>query len=286
MRPVHHRFCHRRRSAIIFYYIYTFLNRARTATTTQAHQDNVAAVHCKAGKGRTGTFLCAALMLIHGLTADEALSLFQQQRTSSEAQKAGKLATVTNRSQLATLRTYFGLLRSGRQQLLQALLSPPALRLFDIRLHKAPAAQPGDADGDMWLTALLSVGVDPAGPTAFCSSTPLESRVVTSLVSFNCAQPHDPMRSSVAVCGDVRLQIFVHRGRRGEGDKARSGLMSPQMVAYCWFHTAAMQLDEHNVATLTMHELDLVRPWTTDLAETLGMTLTLGFSPTPSHEIA
>jgi hypothetical protein len=260
------------------------------ATTMQAHEENVAAVHCKAGKGRTGMFICAALMLMHGLTADEALALFQQQRTSSEAQKAGKLATVANRSQLATLRTYFGLLRAGHQQLLRALLSPPTLGLFSMRLQKTPAAQPGDADGDMWLTALLSVGVGSSGSTAFCSSAPLESRVATFSIDFNCARPEGAAASPTSVCGDIRLQIFVHRGRRGEGDKARClvGLASPQLVAYGWFHTSTLQLNDRQAATLTLNELDVVRPWTRELVETLGMTLTLGFSPdsfssSPSH---
>ena len=47
----------------------------------QADPENVAAVHCKAGKGRTGVFICAALMAMQGLRADAALELFETQRT-------------------------------------------------------------------------------------------------------------------------------------------------------------------------------------------------------------
>ena len=51
-------------------------------TYLHAHPDNVVAIHCKAGKGRTG-LMTAAYLLYAGLckTAEEALGLYGKQRT-------------------------------------------------------------------------------------------------------------------------------------------------------------------------------------------------------------
>ena len=44
-----------------------------------ADQSNVAAVHCKAGKGRTGVFIVAALLALNpALDLDSALDMFAE----------------------------------------------------------------------------------------------------------------------------------------------------------------------------------------------------------------
>ena len=50
---------------------------------------NVAVVHCKAGKGRTGTLIAAYLCFSNEMSAEESLDFFGKQRT-----KDGKGVTI------------------------------------------------------------------------------------------------------------------------------------------------------------------------------------------------
>lgn len=60
--------------------IFSFLRDA--ATFMRASSKNVMAIHCKAGKGRTGTMCCIWLLYSkEALTAKEALELFAERRT-------------------------------------------------------------------------------------------------------------------------------------------------------------------------------------------------------------
>ncbi|EKX33303.1 hypothetical protein GUITHDRAFT_44162, partial [Guillardia theta CCMP2712] len=62
--------------------------------------DNVIVIHCKGGKGRTGTF-CCALMLWTGfvLSASDALNYFAERRTEGSSQHKGRIC-VTAPSQV------------------------------------------------------------------------------------------------------------------------------------------------------------------------------------------
>ena len=87
--------------------------------------ENVVAVNCKAGKGRTGTLICCYLLYSGRFTSpDQALRYYKQKRFSTGG-------GVTQPSQVRYVH-YFALILHGR------IKSPLLLQLTCIRIKTAP----------------------------------------------------------------------------------------------------------------------------------------------------
>lgn len=206
----------------------------------EADPKHIVAVHCKAGKGRTGMVISA--YLIHAgvcATSDAALQFFDTRRTED-----GKGVTIPSQRRYVV---YYGLLCA------RGLKEPPRrpLTLHRIVMNGVPSF---DADG----------GCDPYFLIQVPSAMDAEMRFVMDEV-FDWRDKHSPLRhlkpadggmtfemrehSSLILTGDVKL-LFADQDALSEDDE----------MCHCWIHTAFV--DEKPGApgifavTLTQPELD------------------------------
>ena len=181
-----------------------------------ADAENVAAVHCRGGKGRTGSAVVAYLLysrLVHSV--DEGLLLFASRRTN--ARKKGKLQGVDTPSQVRYMQYFHALLLSqdcyagGRE--MKILRSPPPMavrlshiesdRLFPVRMPKSQ---------EMRLHA--EVHAESCGRVVCQSVTVQNNSWVLPL-------------EQVTVSGDVRIAVFDTDKSSREG--AQAGMQMQQM---------------------------------------------------------
>ena len=95
----------------------------------------VLCVHCKGGKGRTGTLCCAWLLFTCVCKSlDEALVLFANRRTDEG--KVGKMQGVETKGQVRILRYLEQFLTEGQLYIPQAIYSGP--RSWKLTLQRPP----------------------------------------------------------------------------------------------------------------------------------------------------
>ena len=206
----------------------------------EADPRNVVAVHCKAGKGRTGMVISA--YLIHAgvcATSDAALQFFDTRRTED-----GKGVTIPSQRRYVV---YYGLLMS------RGLREPPRrpLTLHRIVMNGVPAF---DADG----------GCDPYFLIQVPSAMDAEMRFVMDEV-FDWRDRHSPLRHLKPADGGMTFEMREHANLVITGDAKllfadQDALSEDDEMCHCWLHTAF--IDEMPGApgifavTLTQPELD------------------------------
>ncbi|XP_046407113.1 phosphatidylinositol 3,4,5-trisphosphate 3-phosphatase and dual-specificity protein phosphatase PTEN-like isoform X2 [Ischnura elegans] len=159
---------------------------------------NVAAVHCKAGKGRTGVMICC--YLLHGghfPTAEEALNYYGQQRTHDR-----KGVTIPSQ------RRYVGYYATLLQKKLP--YSPVTLLVKEIHLEPIPAFNGGQ------------------GSLQFVISEE-RSKIYSDMVhDVKKGDPsiHIKINKYVPVCGDIKVEFFN-----------KPKMMRKEKLFHFWFNT-------------------------------------------------
>jgi hypothetical protein len=195
----------------------------------KADQRHVVAVHCKAGKGRTGMMISA--YLVHSgmcKTADEALRVFGDQRTMN-----GKGVTIP--SQRRYVQAYSSLLK------LPSLEIPaPRMQLKRIEMSASPSAD-RSFGGDVYFKIYQYSEAKGCMQKVFSSKKDKdEVRHVKSAASVDM----DVWNLGIKVRGDTKIVFY---------DKA--GFATNEKMFWFWFHTGFVENDR---LVLTRHEIDKV----------------------------
>ncbi|CAG4942746.1 unnamed protein product [Parnassius apollo] len=160
---------------------------------------NVAVVHCKAGKGRTGTMVCCYLLYSgQKATADEALKFYGAERTYDEK-------GVTIPSQRRYVEYYAALVRSGLQY------SATKLHVRELLLSPPPAL-----NGAQCTLEFTATQLDPPFKTALGSQEVRKAARAVRVAVAHCT----PLR------GDVRVDVHC-----------KPKMMRRDKLFHFWFNT-------------------------------------------------
>eukprot|EP01052_Picozoa_sp_SAG31_P019190 SAG31_NODE_1389_length_8545_cov_3.081103_10_plen_614_part_00 len=182
----------------------------------------VAAIHCKAGKGRTGTVIAAYLVFSGDYrTAQDALEYYGHARS-----KSAKGVTIP--SQIRYVYYFVHWLRSPAYQF---PLPRVTLALERVILHGgAPTYSAGGSDP--YFKAKWGYNGVTEGDFNLKKISPIQSAHGPEAVVFECSG----MTGLDALCGDV-LFLFYHADKRNKAQQKATGGGDAKMFT-CWFNTA------------------------------------------------
>jgi len=213
-----------------------FLRDARELTDSSEH--SIIAVHCRGGKGRTGSLCCAWLLYSKTeLDAEKALAAFAKRRTDRRRSK--KLCGVETPSQVRYVRQLAEHLKSNgcHRDLpgLAPLCPKPAIKLQALDFKNGLIAKP------------LRMG--PLRVLVQCGGANV-SEYVLETASVDAATQSISL-DNVAVCGDVRVSVFEDLG----GDfsafdamtSATNVIKAKGLVLLFLFHTNFLHLHAASV---------------------------------------
>jgi hypothetical protein len=198
--------------------ILRFLADTREWKTEDAQ--NVIAVHCKAGKGRTGTFCCAWLLYSQRCVyAAEALEKFARRRSDRIA--FGKMKGVDTPSQVRLVHQVAAHLRHAGAWLASPVGPPPCpcstLSLCFLELEEGLIAKPARGQMKVLVESIQGDGI----------VQPVFESVGGCRPQERCLQLGD-----VQVSGDVRISLYQHAGQ-----DASVGARGHMILSFT-FHTA------------------------------------------------
>jgi len=201
----------------------------------KAHPQNVAGIHCKAGKGRTGLIICC--YLLHSKqykTTDEVLEFYGRQRT-----KDGKGVTIA--SQQRYIRYYEQVLKMGR------LPEMRALYLTRLHIHSLPNF-PADPSVIIEMNNYVICKTAPTPRPKENSKSAVEGYDI------------DCMRTPIY--GDIRVQLICQTAAR-----------KLKKLCHFWFNTGF--IDKSNVLVLKKSEIDVANKDTkcVRFKENFGLTV-------------
>jgi len=242
--------------------VFAFLREAEAFIS--ASDRNIMAIHCKAGKGRTGTMCCVWMLYSReALTAKEALELFAERRTDHiKARRAHKkkLIAVDTWSQVQCVYAVHAWLLAQNRYLGSAsgLPAPPPavpVKLGNVSIHDLLAVQlpfqtPSQnltkdertkvalerwQDGDLALECEVLCPAWDSGPGPVVGTAP--ARVVGDRLEFD-------FDSELVVQGDFRINVYIINQRAPTADEPRRRYKAgkePGLLLYLLEHTAFLQ---------------------------------------------
>jgi len=197
-------------------------------------QDNVLAVHCKAGKGRTGSLCCAWLLYAkRQKTVEQALTVFAERRTDTRIGR--KLRGVETPSQVRYVNQLFQHLQRTDSWLHSPALPPPVpaptATLHRLTIDGNFFAHPEEIKGLRVMVQCFEGCNNLTEPMLETEAFALSDLSVTL--------------SDIVVKGDVRIALFADKG---EGFSPREAMLAAPknfnkakgLLAYFVFHTGFM----------------------------------------------
>ena len=191
----------------------------------EENQDNIVAVHCKAGKGRTGTFICCLMIYLSIFkTADEALAYYGIMRVGD-----GRGVTIPSQIRYVN---YFEIILDKK---IDINVNPKKIIIRKIKLSNAPGFS------RVGWNSSITFSIDNGEKNSFKYYDYIKKRE-----TFNLTMGQIEFYLGVKgfeVCGDVRF-TFYNVGMIGTRDK----------IFKFWIHTKF--LPEGNKFSLTKWDID------------------------------